>query len=223
MPNRSFGQNFRFACSLFTILCIACICTFQARAQVSGATLTGTVTDPSGAVVPKAAIAIKGVATGVTREVVTDSAGFYSVPNLLPGSYEVSVTAPGFSTLVRTSITLTVGAQQQLDISRQVGQVSQTVKVDAEAPTVELTSSTLSAQVNATTVRELPLNGRDWTQLATLQPGVNTVRTQASTSSPTTNRANRGFGNQLTDSGHSPYENSYRVNGININDYTNGS
>ena len=77
--------------------------------------------------------------------------------------------------------------------------------------------------MNATTVRELPLNGRDWTQLATLEPGVNTVRTQASTSSPTTNRANRGFGNQLTDSGHSPYENSYRVNGININDYTNGS
>ena len=77
--------------------------------------------------------------------------------------------------------------------------------------------------MNATTVRELPLNGRDWTQLATLEPGVTTVRTQASTSSPTTNRANRGFGNQLTDSGHSPYENSYRVNGININDYTNGS
>src|SRR5438094_667670 len=135
----------------------------QLYAQVSGARLSGTVTDPSGAVVPKAEISIKGVATGVTREVVTDNAGFYSVPNLLPGSYEVSVTAPGFSTLVRTSITLTVGAQQLLDISLLVGQVSQTVKVDAEAPTVELTSSTLSAQVNATTVRELPLNGRSWT------------------------------------------------------------
>src|SRR2546423_6811393 len=96
MPNRSFGQKFAFACTLFTILGIACICTFQARAQVSGATLTGTVTDPSGAGVPKAEIAVKGVATGVPREVVTDSAGFYSVPNLLPGSYEVSVTAPGF-------------------------------------------------------------------------------------------------------------------------------
>ena len=105
----------------------------------------------------------------------------------------------------------------------KVGESTQTVTVEGTAPTVELTSATLSAQVNATTVRELPLNGRDWTQLATLQPGVNTVRTQASTSSPTTNRANRGFGNQLTDSGHSPYENSYRVNGININDYTNGS
>jgi len=91
------------------------------------------------------------------------------------------------------------------------------------APAVELTSATISSQVNSTTVRELPLNGRDWTQLATLEPGVTTVRTQASTSSATANRSNRGFGNQLTDSGHSPYENSYRVNGININDYTNGS
>jgi hypothetical protein len=110
-----------------------------------------------------------------------------------------------------------------LNLALKLGEASQTVTVQESAPSVELTSATLSAQVNATTVRELPLNGRDWTQLATLQPGVNTVRTQASTSSPTTNRANRGFGNQLTDSGHSPYENSYRVNGININDYTNGS
>src|SRR5690242_6051835 len=127
MCNRRFGEEFAFACTLFAILCITFIGTFQARAQVSGATLTGTVTDPSGAVVPKAEIAVKGLATGVTREVVTDNAGFYSVPNLFPGSYEVSVTASGFSTLVRTSITLTVGAQQQLDISLQVGQISQTV------------------------------------------------------------------------------------------------
>jgi hypothetical protein len=124
---------------------------------------------------------------------------------------------------MQTGITLSVGAQQQLNISMKVGESSQTVTVVESAPTVELSSATISAQVNATTVRELPLNGRDWTQLATLQPGISTVKMQASTSSATTNRANRGFGNQLTDSGHSPYENSYRVNGININDYTNGS
>jgi peptidoglycan hydrolase-like amidase len=105
----------------------------------------------------------------------------------------------------------------------KVGAASQTFSVVETAPTVELTSATISAQVNATTVRELPLNGRDWTQLATLEPGIATVKMQASTSSPSTNRANRGFGNQLTDSGHSPYENNYRVNGISINDYTNGS
>jgi len=79
--------------------------------------------------------------------VTTDSAGFYTAPNLLPGTYEVRVTATGFSTQVRTGITLTVGAQQALNITMQVGQVSQTVEVTTEAPTVELTSSTLSAQV----------------------------------------------------------------------------
>ncbi|MBZ5659389.1 MAG: carboxypeptidase regulatory-like domain-containing protein [Acidobacteriia bacterium] len=181
------------------------------------------MTDPSGSVIAGAEVAIKNVGTGIVRTVTTDSAGLYSAPNLIPGTYEVTVTATGFSKSVQSNLTLSVGQQQSLNMTMKVGESTQTVTVEGSAPTVELTSATLSAQVNATTVRELPLNGRDWTQLATLQPGVNTVRTQASTSSPTTNRANRGFGNQLTDSGHSPYENSYRVNGININDYTNGS
>src|SRR3984893_18113542 len=132
-------------------------------------------------------------------------AGYYSAPNLLPGSYSITTTATGFLTNVQSGITLSVGAQQQLNISMKVGEASQTVTVVESAPTVELTSATLSAQVDANTVRELPLNGRDWTQLATLEPGVSTVRVQASTSSATTNRANRGFGNQLTDCGHSPY------------------
>ena len=202
------------------------ICSFAsipANAQVTGATLAGTITDPSGGAVPGAQISVKNTGTGIEQNVTADSSGFYSVPNLIPGPYEVSVTAPGFSTAKQSNLTLSVGQQQTLNIPLQVGQTSTTVNVVESAPTVELSSATISAQVNATTVRELPLNGRDWTQLATLEPGVATVRVQASTSSPTTNRANRGFGNQLTDSGHSPYENNYRVNGISINDYTNGS
>src|ERR1700737_2297253 len=194
-----------------------------AGAQAVGATLSGTVTDASGAVISGAQITIKDVGTGVTRTLTSDSAGFYSPPNLLPGTYSITTPATVFSTNVQTGVTLSVGAQQQLNVSMKVGESNQTVTVMESAPTVELSSATISAQVNATTVRELPLNGRDWTQLAPLEPGVSTVKMQASTSSATTNRANRGFGNQLTDSGHSPYENSYRVNGININDYTNGS
>src|ERR1700676_3822738 len=81
-------------------------------AQVTGATILGTITDSSGSVIPNADVSIKNLATGVSRNVTTDGAGFYTAPNLLAGRYEVTGTAPGFATQVRTGITLTVGAQQ---------------------------------------------------------------------------------------------------------------
>src|SRR6266403_1799700 len=211
-----FHRNIRGALSVI-FLAISLISAGRAQAQVSGATLTGTVTDASGATIPQAQIVITNVSTGVTRNVTTDSAGFYTAPNLLPGTYEVRVTATGFSTQVRTGITLTVGAQQALNITMQVGQVSQTVEVTTEAPTVELTSSTLSAQVTGATVRELPLNGRSWTDLANLQPGVITAESHLLTGDQ-----NRGFGAQISISGGRPQLNNYRLDGISINDYANG-
>ena len=192
------------------------------HAQVSGATLSGTVTDPSGSAVPDATISIRDTATGIAREVTTDAAGFYTAPNLAPAVYEVKTSASGFSTQVQTGITLTVGAQQTLNISLKVGQMTENVTVTGEAPEVELTSSALSGEVNETTVRELPLNGRDWSSLSVLEPGVIGIRTQQTTTG-TVNRGNRGFGNQLSVSGHRPTENNYRVNGITVNDYSNGS
>ncbi len=208
--------------TLVIVLAMSAFWAGQAYAQVSGAMLTGTVTDSSGAVIPNAQVSITHVATGVTRNVTTGGAGFYTAPNLLPGTYEIRVTAPGFSTQVQRGITLTVGAQQALDIKMQVGQVSQTVEVTTEAPTVELTSSTISAVVNAMTVRELPLNGRSWTDLATLQPGVSAIQTQPSFQVGG-DRGNRGFGSQLTISGARPQENNYRLDGISLNDYGNGA
>ena len=213
-----FGNVFRFVVS--AVLFFA---TQAASAQVTGATLSGTVTDPSGAVVAGAQVAIVNVATGVQQTVTSDDAGLYSAPNLLPGTYSVTIIAKGFATAVKHDITLEVAAKQVLNVSMTLGSSTQQVEVADIASSVDLSSSTLSAAVGGRTIRELPLNGRDWTQLATLEPGVVTVSTQASTGSATTNRGNRGFGNQLTDSGHSPYENNYRVNGISTNDYTNGS
>ena len=207
---------------LVIVLAIWVFWTGQAYAQVSGASLAGTVTDSSGAVIPNAEVSITNSATGVTRTVTSGSAGLYTAPNLLPGIYDIRITAPGFSTQVQKGITLTVGAQQALDIKMQVGQVSQTVEVTTEAPTVELTSSTISAVVNATTVRELPLNGRSWTDLATLQPGVSSIQTQPSFAVGG-DRGNRGFGSQLTISGARPQENNYRLDGISLNDYGNGA
>src|ERR1700688_5111821 len=187
-------------------------------AQVAGATLSGTVTDQSGGVVPQAAISIKNVATGVTRSNTTSAAVFYSAPNLLPGIYEVKAEAQGCTSKIQTGVNLTVGEQQLLNFTLQVGQMSQTVEVSTEAPTVDLASSTISAVVSSTTVRELPLNGRSWTDLATLQPGVNSIQTQPDfTAGP--DRGKRGFGNQITIDGARPQQNNYRLDGVSMNDY----
>lgn len=192
------------------------------RAQVAGGTLSGTITDPSGAAVPQAQITIRNVATGVEKPIVTNADGFYSAVNLLPGNYQVTVSAPGFNTLVRSGITITVGAQQTLDIALQVGSVTNKVEVTSEAPEVEVTSSEISATVNSTTVRELPLNGRSWTDLAALQPGVDTIHTQPSFATGS-DRGNRGFGTEMTISGARPQQNNYRLDGVSLNDYANGA
>jgi hypothetical protein len=191
------------------------------HAQVSGATLTGTVTDSSGAVLTNVQVSIKNQATGEVRSVTVDSAGFYSAPNLLPGVYEVTFTSIGFATTVQNGLTLTVGAQQLLNIRMKIGQINEKVEVQELAPTVDLTTSTVGGFVGRNAVVQLPLNGRDWTQLATLQPGVDSVGSiQANTGSP--DRARRGYGVQMTISGSRPTQNNYRIDGISVNDYTNG-
>src|SRR5207248_1348333 len=178
-------------------------------------------TDTSGAVIPGVSVSIKNRATGVVRSLTTDEAGFYSAPNLQAGNYDVTALAPGFSTVVQSNITLAVGAQQQLNISLKVGESAQLIEVTAAAPLVQVASSVISAQVEATTVRELPLNGRDWASLATLSPGVNAIETQMPFESGAV-RGNRGFGAQLSISGGRPTQNNYRLDGLSINDYGNG-
>src|SRR2546428_1176399 len=211
-----FPTKARGVLALFVIFAVCILSTSAVYAQVAGATLTGTVTDPLGAVIPRVQVSITDVATRVTRNVVTDSAGFYSAPNLLPGNYEITMTASGFSTQVRSGVTLTVGARQVLDITMSIGAIEQKVLVVEEAPLVQLASSAISNEVNATTVRELPLNGRSWTDLTNLQPGVVVAETHAS------GDPNRGFGAQVSISGARPQQNNYRLDGISINDYANG-
>ena len=192
------------------------------RAQVVGASLAGTVSDPSGAPIGDAKVAIENLGTGISRAVTTDKNGFYSAPNLLPGNYEVSVSATGFSSQVKKGVTLTVGGQQTVDFAMRIGNVNEKVEVTGEAPTVQLTSSAIGSVVDSTTVRELPLNGRSWTDLANLQPGVSPMLTQFSAGGGT-DRGERGFGNQLSISGGKPVQNNYRLDGVSLNDYANGA
>src|ERR1700682_2678432 len=193
-----------------------------AAAQVTGATLSGLIADEHGGAVPRAKVTIKNTGTGVAREITSNEDGFYSAPNLLPGTYEVRVSANGFQTLLQKDIKLTVGAQQSLNLNLKVGQLSQTVEVHETPPDIQTNSSTVGSTVESTTIRELPLNGRDWTSLAALEPGVATIPNQVGTGF-SANKGNRGFGNQLTNAGHRANENTYRVNGIDINDYSNGA
>jgi hypothetical protein len=206
---------------MFGALTLSLLNSTPVSAQVAGGTLSGAVTDQSGATIAHANVSIKNQATGVIREVSTDVAGFYTAPNLLPGVYDVTTSAPGFSTEVQTGVTVAVGTSQALNISLGVGQLTQTVNVSGEALGVELVSSSVGAIVNSTTIVELPLNGRSWTDLAVLQPGVAAVQTQVAFDLGQV-RGNRGFGSQIAISGARPQQNNYRLDGVSINDYSNG-
>jgi len=190
-------------------------------AQVSTGTIGGTVTDSKGAVVPHAAVIITNNDTGIQTRSVTGSTGDYSAPNLQTGAYTVSVSVPGFSDQTINNVQLNVGAEPEINFSLKVGVVGTTIEVTSAQATVDLISSTTMPVVDQRTIVELPLNGRDWTSLANLQPGVAAVRTQPAVA-VSNQRANRGVGSQLTVSGARPQQNNYRVDGVSINDYSNG-
>ena len=191
-----------------------------AIAQVTGATLSGTVNDSTGAVVSNAQIVLTNRGTGVTTSVATNTSGLYTASNVPPGDYQVTLSASGFSS-AQATVTLEVGAERVLNVSLKPGKVSQTIEVMSEAPAVELASSSIQYEVNAATIRELPLNGRDWTQLATLQPGIGSMDALQPAPQSGYGRGNRGYGAQLTISGGRPQQNNYRIDGISVNDYAN--
>jgi hypothetical protein len=206
------------------VLCVVVVLSacgaLRLHAQAVGATLSGTITDPSGGVIPKADVVILNTANGETRNVSSNAEGIYSAPSLQPGNYNVTVTAAGFSKAVQNSVVLTVGGAQVLNISMQVGQASQTVEVTTEAPTVNLTNAEIGALTTEAAIKELPLNGRSWTDLANLTTGVYQLHTQPGLE--TRDRFTRGYGLQLSISGARPQQNNYRVDGVSINDPGNG-
>jgi outer membrane receptor protein involved in Fe transport len=190
-------------------------------AQVTGGSILGAVTDATGASVPNVEVTITNTATNVVTNLTTNDAGLFSAPNLLPGPYQVTVKATGFATSVVKGIDLTVGSQHEVNIALKVGDTSQQVEVSASAVVVETASSEISDVVSGPQVRELPLNGRSWTDLAQLQPGVNAVHTQAATN--TSDRASRGWGAVISISGGRPTQNNYRLDGISLNDSFNAA
>ncbi len=138
----------------------------------TSATVLGTVTDSAGALVPNATVQVKNNGTGKVQQVSTDAQGRYTVTDLPVGNYEAQASAQGFQTTVRPGINLTVGAQAVVDFSLMVGQSQQTVTVDAQVSQVDTVSTAVSSFVEQKQINDLPLNGRNFTDLVSLIPGV---------------------------------------------------
>jgi Carboxypeptidase regulatory-like domain/TonB dependent receptor/TonB-dependent Receptor Plug Domain len=192
--------------------------------QRTNGTILGIVTDSTGAIIPGATVLVTNTGTGVSQSVTTNSSGEYQVVGLPAGEYKISAASKGFKTEIRLGVVLTVGATMTDNLSLQNGQVTETVVVTDEAAQVETSSPTVSGLVGEHAIRELPLNGRDWLQLATLQAGVmGGLGQQATEGSPTNSRAARGNGENLYINGNRPTENLYLIDGLIVNDYANAS
>src|SRR5262245_36502512 len=143
-----------------------------AHAQRITATLRGTVTDATGAIIGGAKVTVKNEETGLSRTGATTTAGIYSFAELPVGSYQVQVEHPGFKSEVRSKIVLNVADVRAVDIQLQTGEVSELITVESPAVAVKTVGADVSGLVTGEEVRELPLNGRNFMQLTLLQPGV---------------------------------------------------
>lgn len=188
---------------------------YSASGQVITATIFGVVRDETGAILPGATITVKNLDTGIVRTTVTDDQGRYRVPQLAVGNYQVEASLTGFQTAVRSGITLTVGREAAVDFTLKVGEISERVTVIGEAPLVDTSSSAISALVDDKTIQDLPLNGRDLTQLVNLQPGAMEVRTASGTSSMI---SGVGPGKRISVSGSRTSYNLYSIDGVDVQD-----
>ncbi len=159
------------------------LCTSPALCQ-STASLQGTITDTSGAVVPNAKVTIHNAATGEERNALSDSAGLYVVPSLPVGSYQVNVKAPGMQSVVANNVLLQVGQVVGQNFSLKVASSSEIVEVTSSAPVVNAETATVGAVVDSKTVQEIPLNGRHFLDIGFLIPGSVTPPQNANLAAP---------------------------------------
>ena len=191
------------------LLLVSCLVSF---AQSPAGSIEGTVTDSSGAILPNATVRLLSAATGASREVQTDHAGIYTFPALAPGVYSITVEQTGFQKEVRSNITLQVQQAARIDFSLSVGQTTQTVDVVANTALLSSEDSTVGQVIENKRIVELPLNGRNYLQLASLSPGV------TNTSSPSNGSASFQGGQRgstsITINGQRNEFNHYTLDGI---------
>ena len=204
LSKRCLNSTSTFGCLLLLV------CGSLAQAQVS-ASLSGTVTDPFGAVVSNATIIAKNEDTGAVRTSVTNGTGQYQLPTLPIGHYEVKVQKIGFANEVRKGVNLVVGQDARVDLTLRIGTSSQELTVNADAPVVNTTAADITGLVGEREIKNLPLNGRSFDLLMPLSPGVVNFTFEKTGGVGVSNST---VGNNFAVSGNRPQQNLYLLNGV---------
>jgi hypothetical protein len=201
-------RKFLLSLILMVLLVAAAPLALFAQGEVS---LWGSVTDSSGAAIAGAAVTVINLETGSSRALVTDEAGRFNANALSVGHYEVGASKSGFQSDRRTGIALVVGQREEIDLTLQVGDVHQTVEVPANVGALQITTEDISGLVGERQVKDLPLNGRSYDQLLTLNPGIINYTSQRAGGIGTSNSV---VGNMFAVSGRRPQENLFLLNGV---------
>ena len=200
--------------TLFAATACAALSLSSAAFGQTTASLSGVVTDPTGAVVPGASVKVVGIATGTHRDVVTDSAGIYLIPSLQPGDYRIVVQANGFGAYTVPRLQLDVDQKISLNAQLSVNAAGQTVEVNSAASVIVADTITVGTVLDQRTVQELPLNGRHFLDLTVLTPGGVTAPSSGSLTAPS-----RGLGaNSFITAGNREDSVNFQINGVNLND-----
>jgi hypothetical protein len=199
--------------SLRTLLVLLlCALPAAAFAQQETATISGTITDATGAIVPNAVVIVTNVQTGISVRTEATEAGTYVVPSLRPGDYSIAVERKGFQKTVRTGVTLQVAQVARIDVTLQTGALTEAVEVIGATPLLDTLTSSRGSVIDQKKIVELPLNGRDYNQLALLSPGV----------LPGTPRlASVNFKGVLNVNGNRTFNNVFLLDGVDNISYSN--
>jgi hypothetical protein len=196
-----------------------CACAAPASAQVASAEIRGQILDSTGGLVGSAKVVATNAQTNVARQTNSDASGNYVITLLPPGDYIVSVEAPGFRKLVQSGLSLQINQQARVDLTLQLGQISETMEVSAQAPLLQSEASSIGTVVSEKLVNQLPLNGRNFIQLATLSPGVNGVGFSAGgTIMSGTRPDDRRPGTEIFSNGNREGSNNFLYDGIDDNE-----
>jgi carboxypeptidase family protein len=194
------------------LLGLLTLCSPHAFAQQETATITGEIRDGNGGAVPKAAITLTNIGTNISVRSETNEQGSYTVPNLRPGEYALTVEKQGFSRTIRSGLTLQVNQVARVDITLKIAGVTETVEISGGATLLETETSSRGAVIDQKKIVDLPLNGRDYNQLALLSPGV---------LSPTPRMSSIGFKGAINVNGNRLFMNVFLLDGVDNISYSN--